>query len=160
MKFLFVDTYYPVFLKSFQEKNPGRNSKSYEIQKKKLLEECFGTSDFYSYNFKRLGHYADDIIVNDEILQKTWARENNIKFLNYPLISKVQLLPYIHRFIGRPRWIQEIASAQIKNLAPDILYIQDLSILNPDTLSALKKYVKLIVGQIASPMPHLRQLKQ
>lgn len=159
MKFLFVDTYYPAFLKSFQEKNPFLKNKLYEVQKKNLLDECFGTSDFYSYNLKRLGHQSGDIIVNDEILQKTWARENNIEFSDYPLISKIQLFPYIHRFIGRPRWIQEIAFAQIKNSKPDVLYIQDLSIFNTDTLSKLKKYSKLIVGQIASPMPHLQQLK-
>lgn len=160
MKFLFVDTYYPEFLNSFYGKNPSSDSKSYEILKEKLLEESFGTSDFYSYNLKQLGHRANDIIVNDEALQKTWAKENKINLSEYSLISKIQNLPYIHRFIGRPKWIQEIALAQIENEKPDVLYIQNLSILNADTLSKLKKYSKLIVGQIASPMPQLKQLKQ
>ena len=158
MNFLFIDTYYSAFLKSFHRLNPAQNHKSYDIQKKNLLRENFGTSDFYSYNLMQLGHYADDIIANDEISQKTWARENNIQFSNNGLISRIQLLPYIHRFIGRPKWIQEIVLAQIKQAKPDILYIQDLSILNPDTILAAKKYAKLIVGQIASPLPSSKQL--
>lgn len=160
MKFIFVDSYYPEFLKNFYGKNPSSEKKTYDELKDKLLEESFGTSDFYSYNLKQLGHSANDIIVNDEVLQKTWARENNIKFTQVPLISKIQLFPYINRFIGKPRWIQDIALAQIENEKPDVLYIQNLSILNADTLSKLKKYSKLIVGQIASPMPQLNQLIQ
>jgi spore maturation protein CgeB len=65
----------------------------------------------------------------------------------------------MYRFLGKPKWIQEIALAQIKKYQPDIIYMQDLSILDPETLKELKKYCRLLVGQIASPAPPKEYLK-
>jgi len=152
MKVLVIDTYYSGFLNSFYKKN-GNVFESYENQKRELLDSCFGTSDYYSYNLIKLGHEADDLIVNDKNLQQKWANEHGLKISIGGIWQKLQLLPFIHRFIGRPNWVQKIALAQIKDYSPDVLYIQDLSILNPDTLRECKKYCKLIVGQIACPLP-------
>lgn len=153
MKFLFVDTYYSSFLNHFRTTNPGLINSSYDRQREELLSFCFGTADFYSYNLKTLGHKAEDIIVNDEILEKQWARENTIDVRNISIISKIQMLPFVHRILGRPQWLQKIALAQIKKSSPDILYIQDLSILNEETLEQAKNNCQLLVGQIACPLP-------
>jgi spore maturation protein CgeB len=159
MKILFVDTYYPEFLKSFRKDNPNTSGLTYKKYKEELLSTFFGTSDFYSFNLQKIGLKADDIVLNDEILQKKWARENDMKIKNNWLISKLQALPYMYRFLGKPKWIQEIALAQIKKYQPDIIYMQDLSILDPETLKELKKYCRLLVGQIASPAPPKEYLK-
>jgi len=53
----------------------------------------------------------------------------------------------------------EIAVAQIKATRPDVLYCQDLWFLTPQKLAELRPYAKLIVGQIASPMPPEAYLK-
>jgi glycosyltransferase involved in cell wall biosynthesis len=159
MKILILDTYYSKFLKSFRSNNPKLLKASYQKYKEELLNMCFGTSDFYSYNLKRLGHEAEDLIVNDDILQKKWAKEHGLKINGNWLISKLQMLPYIYRFVGKPRWVQEIVLAQIKEYEPDIIYVQDLSILNPDTVRNAKKYCRLLVGQIASPPPPGKYLK-
>ncbi len=159
MKFIFVDSYYKSFLTSFYNSFPESTGWSYEKDKKILFSKKFGTSDFFSYNLNKLGHDAQDIIVNDEILQKKWANENKIIFQKTSLISKIQSLPYIYRFIGKPSWIQEIALAQIKEYKPDIVYIQDLSILDTKTLKAVKRNCRLLVGQIASPPPPKKYLK-
>lgn len=160
MKFLIVDTYYKGFLDNFWNENESLKKKGYKEIKKKLLDACFGTSDFYSYNLEKNGHEAVDLIVNDEILQRKWADENKLEVRNSGFFSKLQSLPVIHKFIGRPNWIQTIALEQIKKEKPDIVYMQDLSILNPNTLKKVKKYCKLLVGQIACPLPAVDNLKQ
>ena len=160
MKFVIIDTYYQGFLNNFWNKNKDFRTKKYKQIKKKLLDACFGTSDFYSYNLKKIGHKAVDLIVNDEILQYKWAKENGIKVSQTNLFSKLQSLPYIHKFIGRPDWVQKVALEQIKKENVDIIYIQDLSILNPDTLRQAKRYCKLLVGQIACPLSAKVNLKE
>lgn len=159
MKIVFVDTYYKDFLNSFWNKNIDLKSKSYLSIKQKLLSSCFGTSDFYSYYFKKIGNKATDLIVNDETLQMKWAKENNLQIKSNNIFSKLQELPFLHRFIGRPDWVQKIALAQIIDEKPDVVYMQDLSILNPSTLKKVKKNCKLLVGQIACPLPSMENLK-
>jgi glycosyltransferase involved in cell wall biosynthesis len=159
MKILFIDTYYPKVLVNFRKNNPELLRYSFQKYRDELLKICWGTSDFFSYNLEKLGYKTEDLIINDEILQKKWAKENNLKIKDNLIISRLQTLPYIYRFIGKPKWVQDIALAQIKKKNPDIIYIQDLSILNPDTLLKVKKYCKLLVGQIASPTPPNKYLK-
>lgn len=159
MRILFIDTYYSGFLRSLRTKYPNLGIKKYEEQKKFLLGQCFGTSDFFSYNLHKLGWDAKDVIANDEILQRRWAQENNFKVKNSGLIAKLQSLPYVHRFLGKPTWTQEIVMAQVRDFKPDVIYLQDLSILNPETLKLVKKECKLLVGQIACPLPPKENLK-
>jgi spore maturation protein CgeB len=159
MKILIVDTYYPNFLRSFRRSSSKLNAASYKDYKKLLFKTAFGTSDFYSYNLKRLGHKAEEIVANDEVLQRKWARENNFLVNENDFISKIQNLPYVYRFLGKPKWIQAIALAQIKRYQPDVVYMQDLTILNPTTLKEVKKYCQLLVAQIASPLPPKENLK-
>lgn len=159
-KILIIDTYYPGFLRSFYQNHVGLGSQRYEIQKKSLLNQCFGTSDYYSFNLKKLGCQAEDLIVNNEILQRQWAREHDVEVGGSSIFSKIQMLPFFHRFIGRPAWIQKITLLQVQKIKPDIVYMQDLSILNPDTLREVKKKCKLLVGQIACPLPSEDNLKE
>lgn len=159
-KIIIIDTYYSGFLKSFRKQNPYLSNQSYEKQKRALLAQCFGTSDYYSYNLQQLGYQADDLIINDEILQRKWAKENGLIVSGSSIFSKIQMFPCTHRFIGRAKWVQEIVSGQIKTIKPDIIYIQDLSILNSNTLQEIKRNCKLLVGQIASPLPAEENLKE
>ena len=158
MKILIIDTYYSNFLKSFSLDNKEIEDYSYSKHRDLLLEQSFGTSDFYSYNLKTLKHRAEDLIVNDWVLQSKWAKENGIALPRETLLSRLQMLPLVHRFLGKPLWIQKIALEQIKSFSPDVIYIQDLSVLNPETLAEAKKFCKLLVGQIACPLPSERNL--
>jgi hypothetical protein len=159
MRYLFVDTYYPAFLSSFRRKNPQLERSSYKIQLRAILDEYFGTSDFYSRNLIALGQEAQDLIVNDEILQKRWAKENNINIGRNSLFDRLRSLPYTNRVMGNPSWSQKIVLEQIKKYKPDIVYMQNLSVLNPKTLREIKKY-SFLVGQIASPPPAEENLKE
>lgn len=159
MKILIVDTYYQGFLNSFYNDH-NVNGLDFKKHRRLLLSQFFGTGDAYSYYLKKLGHNAEELIVNDYKLQLKWAEENNIKITRNKLISRLQMLPLLHRIIGRPDWIQKIALEQIKKYSPDVVYVQDLSILNPSTLEKVKKYTKLLVGQIACPLPNEENLRQ
>jgi spore maturation protein CgeB len=47
----------------------------------------------------------------------------------------------------------DVAITQIKAAKPDILYCQDLSFFPGEVLHELKQHVRLVVGQIACPLP-------
>ncbi len=160
MKILIIDTYYPNFLESIRAKFPNLKNESYKIQHQFLLDQNFGTSDYYSFNLKKIGHQAEEVIINDEILMRKWARENGVKLTGSTFLSKIQMLSLVYRFIGRPKWIQQIALFFILKAKPDVLYLQNLTILEPATLREAKKFCKIVVGQIASPLPTKSMLKQ
>lgn len=159
MKFIFVDTYYPGYLSSFRKKYPNLEGKSYNEQKRVLLDQCFGTADYYSHNLKSLGHIAEDIVVNDEILQRQWAKESGLVIEEYLPLSKLKTLPFAYRFLGRPKWLKQIAIEQIKKASPDVVYVQDLAFFDAENLKKIKKHCRILVGQIAAPKPSQKNIK-
>lgn len=154
LSFLIVDTYYPRFLSTLYSSTPGLANMDYASQKGHIMAQCFGTADFYSLNLNKMGCYADEVIANNNALQKQWLREHS-SYLSF----------FMRRFTGTDRSIfghdntLPVLRAQIKKKRPDILYMQDLSFCPPDFLSEMKRYVKLIVGQIACPLPPIDYLK-
>lgn len=134
---LFINTYYGAFLNNHYSTHPSLAHKSYAEQKASLQATCFGDSDFYSTGLKRAGWGADDLIVNCQPLQETWARENGI---------------------GRMGLV-EIATEQIRRQSPDVVYLQDLNLATAEFIDAIRPHTGLIVGQIASPVPAHTNLK-
>ncbi len=147
MKILIVDIYYSDFLNSFYKKYSEIKRDSYNNHKDKILAECFGTSDFYSKNLKKVGVDAEDIISNAEILQKKWAKENKIKYKkNY--FSKIPKL----RNWFKSDWEDIILAAQIKAYNPDVIYSQKLGLPSKKVIEMSGIKPKLIVGQVACPI--------
>lgn len=150
MKILFLSFYYPDFLRSFYNKYGGEvKDFNYQQHRQRLLDQFFGDSSFYSDGVKENGHEAQDIIVNDEILQKKWAREHG-----FDKFSKTDFLPklkYLKLFF-RPDWSTKILEAQINDYNPDVLYFHDIEYFNPYFLSKLRKLKKFIITQKASPI--------
>ena len=161
-RFLIVDTYYFDFLNSFYKKYSIKD-KSYEEHLKIIMGELFGTADFYSSNLKRLGCEAREIIFNDFELQHKWANEHGLKVVSsifprkinqqYSILNKIPLVPW------QLNEYYKILKAQIRYYKPEILYIQDIGTINDRFLSEVKPDIKLLVGQIASPIPKNRNLK-
>lgn len=127
---VFLNTYYGAFLQDHYTRNTKRSSTSYAEQHAALQATRFGDSDFYSHGLQQAGWHAVDLIVNCMPLQQTWGRE--------------------HGLDGNPL---EILLAQLADLQPDVVYLQDLSLATPDVLQALRQHTTLIAGQIASPVP-------
>jgi spore maturation protein CgeB len=155
MKIAIVDTYYLAFLNAFYADHKQLAAAAYSDQMEALVAQCFGTSDFYSRHLKARGCEAHDLIVNCLPLQESWARANGIAYS--PLALRVPhrffRLPWIGGRLAALPGLVEIAVAQIQAMAPDVLYCQDLSFFPPDVLAKLRKHVRLIVGQIACPLP-------
>lgn len=155
MKIIIADTYHPDFLKSLYRKSADLAQADYQRQLRYLMDSCFGTSDFYSRHLNDLGYDARDLVVNCAPLQQIWAKANGVPFsklaLNIP--HRLFQLPMLGKFLMNFPGLMEVAINQIKALKPDILYCQDLSFFPSDVLCELKKNVRLIVGQIACPLP-------
>lgn len=155
MKIAIVDTYYPAFLASHYVNRRLLKSVSYAQQLDVLLCQCFGTSDFYSHHLNALGHEAVDLIVNSVFLQETWVRENEFPYtaLALRVPHRFFRLPVIGARLAALPGLMDVAIAQVRAHKPDVLYCQDLSFFPGDVLKELKSHVRLVVGQIACPLP-------
>ena len=174
-RFLILNTDYPDFLCWLYAQHPGLEKQPYEEQMGVRNESLFGVADFYSSNLRKLGHEAEDIHANNESIQKAWAREHGIRsegptptgqrtrtVLQYvrrvtakTLLRSLKpfLRPMLRRLDSRQAWIYDILTTQIKNYKPDVLLHQDMGGMSGRFLRETKPYVRLLVGQIASPLP-------
>lgn len=155
MRIAILDTYYARFLKTLYSRNPSMRSASAQAQQAEILNAVFGTSDFYSRHLNELGCEATDLIANCVPLQRAWAKENQIPVSGWALKLPHRFfrLPVIGSRLAALPGLIDVAVAQIRAFRPDVLYCQDLSFFPGDWLRELKKDVKLIVGQIACPLP-------
>ncbi len=161
MKIVVVDTYYPAFLARFYERQGGLAAADYWTQLQTLLNACFGTSDFYSRHLNALGCEVQDLVVNCVSLQQAWAKANNVPFS--PMLMEVPhrlfRVPVLGKIFANLSGQMDVAVAQIKAAKPDVLYCHDLFFFPGEVLRELKQHVRLIVGQIACPLPPKSFLK-
>ncbi len=119
-RIIFVDTYYDAFLKTLTLGNG-----TYQEELDKVLARQFGTADFYSREFRKLGWEAIDIIANYEQLQGLWASENG------DITAR-------------------ILQQQITSYYPDVVFIQDSSLLKQiDFL----RWNAIVVAQCSCELP-------
>lgn len=146
MRILIVDTYYPAFVAEHYAARPGLERDSYAAQRRSLLDACFGTADSYSHYLRALGHEAEEVIANCPPLQAAWAAER---------LAPARRL--MHRVWRLPRG-QEIVVEQVRELRPDVVYVQDMWLLSPAALRRIRASTRLLAGQIAHELPHPDQL--
>lgn len=161
MKIAIVDTYYPKFLSAYYKKMSGLERVDYHSQLASLISGRFGTSDFYSYHLKHLGVNAEDLIVNCLPLQREWATQHSTPFADFALKVPHRFfrVPVLGSWLARLPGLVDVAVAQIESMKPDVLYCQDLSFFPPEIIRKLRATVRLVVGQIACPMPPEHFLK-
>jgi len=175
MRFLIVNTDYPEFLGWLYTQHPGLENQPYKEQMWVRNQSLFGVADFYSTNLRRLGHEAWDVHANNQFMQKAWAKERDIHVeepspleqhaktvlhhargiaARTPLrYLKPLFLPVLRSLDSQKVWFYDILAAQIKHYNPDILLNQAVDGISADFLKKMKAYVRLLVGQIASPLP-------
>ena len=162
MKFIILNTDYPSFMESIYRDHPTWSADVYENQAKFYFSKLFGVANFYSKNLQALGHEANDFVINNPYLQKKWLKEHNLsysKLLEY--LDKNRILRTLKRKIYLPSdWYYKAMLAQIEKYQPDIVYIQLMAHISPVFLKKIKKHCKLLVGQIACPMPSLSNFKE
>jgi len=147
MKVLIVDPYYENFLKSFYRKHNFKNCSYKEIHSS-LMDELFGTSDFYSSNLLTLGVDAKDIIYNDSFLQKKWAQEKHISTtIPFWIFNKKK------RDKNEEEVLFKIFIHQVDEFKPDFLYIHNITLFSHKQLQLLKQKKIKIIGQNACAIP-------
>src|SRR5262249_22564726 len=109
----------------------------------------------YSRHLARWGIEAEEVIANCVPLQLAWAREHNLRPHPLPaaLPSGWTRAPLVARLIARSGALLSVLAAQIRQARPDILYLQDLTLIPPYLVRDLKRSVKLVVGQSGTVLP-------
>jgi len=149
LRIAIVDPYYRAFLANHYGANPGLADATYERQHRALLDRSFGTGDAYSRNLRELGHEATELISNCRPMQVKWAEEHSLPL---PVAAKLRPTPMAWGALRR------ILDAQIEELDPDVVYVQDVTHverLRPKALSG-----RYLVAQVGSQLPSLDVLRR
>ena len=154
MKIAVVDTYYLEFLRGHYRRH-ALATLPYRRQLRSLLDAGFGTADYYSQHLAALGFDCEKLIINCAPLQFQWAVEHEVAPLRALARAPARLMQSDlgSGFLARTGLLLRILAHQIRNLRPDVLYVQDLYALPPSFLRSLEDDVALVVGQIASRLP-------
>ena len=136
---LFVDTYYEGFIKKFYQRNPELLTASYRDQINSIHTECFGESNFYSNGLRRQNWQSDNVIYNCQQIQGAWVREAGWDPNQFHMGN--------------------IMVAQVRDVMPEVVYFQDLSVATQEVIESVRPFTRLIVGQIACPVPKTAYLK-
>ena len=156
MRFLILTADYSAFIHWFYTQHRGLEVRPYAEQMRMRSESLFSEPFFYSDNLKKLGHEANDIYVNNEYMQKTWAREHGFRWSEnwrWGFRLRRGLVPWISR-IKDQGWLYDILAMQIRYYKPDVLFNQAMDTISSRFLQEIKPHVGLLIGQhAASPLP-------
>lgn len=171
MRFLIVRTVPLEYNHWLYSQYPGLGEKPFDEQLRAYAEDPFFIGDSYSYNLRRLGHEAMDVVANCEILQETWANENGVQVRRtHPFRTLTERFPRVLRAALRlpafpgllvaslidplnPTWLYDILAAQIRSFEPDVLINLALGELSPSFMARIKPHVGSLVGQFGWPLP-------
>jgi hypothetical protein len=151
VRVLVVDTYYPAFAASHYAARPGLADAPYAEQLASLMDRHFGTGDAYSRGFEVAGHEAWEVVANVEPLQAAWAREHGVR--GHRALALAGRAPGRAGAAARHALRHLVLFEQVRALAPDVVYVQDLWLLGRHELDRLRKRGAFVVGQIASEPP-------
>jgi len=173
MRILILNTDYPKYLRALYGAHPGLSEASYDAQMAVRNNSLFGVADYYSRNFRLLGHEAAEVHVNNRWIQHAWAREHGLA-VTPPDISdgsaaghkpwKTQLKDFLRPVLGplarrlrsppaMPGWEARILAAQIADFRPDLLLNQEMTYIDNATLRRIKPTGAKVIGQIAATLP-------
>lgn len=129
-KILILSTMYSGYLESFYSCHTAVTQYSYQENYNILTDEATEFVGSYTRGFRKLGLDVDFIVANDKILQQKWLRENNIKDRHNILFH------------------------QVKSFSPEILWIDNLSLVDRNWVKEIRssvKSIRLIAGYHCSP---------
>ena len=161
VSYLIADTYYPGYLSAFYARHSVALEAAYDDCLRELLAQGFGTADFYSRNLRALGCEAVDIVANDEILEEKWLGEHaHARSSRRTIRSRLASFARPQRRRTAREWPvrPEALVPYVRQQRPDVLYVQNLSLCDPEVIDSLRDSVGLVVGQIASRLPDERYL--
>lgn len=151
-----IDTYYQSVIDSLGFGEGVTLPTSYREAIEELTQHGFGTGGAYRKELMNLGWEAEIVVPNSFATQAKWLQENKFskpisKGWTYGL--HVARAPGIRRFSHLLPHIQGTLYKQIATLKPDVVFVQDLNVLTPTLAKKIRQHTKLLVGEIASPLP-------
>lgn len=164
MRILILDTHYQESLRLVYENDPRLAQQTSREQLRAIYDTGFGRADFLPLNLRALGHQADQFIVNAAPIQIRWAEENKLRInttRSLPLKVQQRLKREVDRFRSRPKipgikvpqWELGVVAEQARTFQPDVIFICDVLYLPAHFHRTLKEYTKLLVGEMAYPIP-------
>lgn len=135
MRLLKIGVYYPAYLEQFYARRSSLREQNYSVQHAALMDDCFGSSNFWTTALSVFGYETSDIVANAEPMQRTWAKEHGLEF-------------------GSRNWLFDITAAQITAFQPDVLMVADYSTITGQFLRYLKEIcpsIRLVLGWCAAP---------
>lgn len=135
MRLLKLGVYNQTYLSQFCEQRHALSAQTYAVQHAALMEDAYGSSDFWTTALNKLGYETSDTVANHEPLQRRWAMENNVAW-------------------DANNWLVAITVAQIKAFRPETLIVADYSTFNADAIRQIKREcpsVRLVLGWCGAP---------
>jgi spore maturation protein CgeB len=132
-RLLSISTMYPGSLNHFYQHNPGLENISGDDHLTLLMNQTTEFAGSYNKNFRLQGIEADCVIANDKLLQAKWRSEHGKR----KIPDRVTL------------------SAQVKHYQPEVLWIENLSLVDEAWLADTRNQVKsirLVAGYHCSPI--------
>lgn len=179
-RILIVNADYPAFLEWFYRENAGLAEAPYSAQLRARAESLFGVADFYSRQFCALGWEAVDVHANNVVMQGAWAVEHGVAGDGAGLTESLIRVARRARGVAARTPLRRLKSAvrpamaaldradtsawsvlgaQIEAFRPDIVFNTAVGVVGSRFLRRFKPSVRLLVGQIASPLPPDDDLK-
>jgi spore maturation protein CgeB len=122
---------YEAFLKYIYKKCPEIAGKNYKEYSDLLFSYAFAESNFFKINLEKTGDYVvEEVISNDETLQKKWAQENGIDY-------------------AANNWYYDILEAQLLKFKPNVFFAHHHKALSPVFLARMRTLLpglKLVMG--------------
>jgi spore maturation protein CgeB len=135
MRLLKIGVYYTNYLEQFYARRPGLAEMPYAAQHVALINDCFGSSDFWTLELSRIGYETCDLVINAEPLQRAWAAERGLAF-------------------DEAGWLFDITEAQVRDFGPDVLLVADYSTVTAAFIRHLRDVcpsVRLVLGWCGAP---------
>lgn len=161
MRILILDTYYPEPLEAVYQGNPGLERRPYAEQLRTVYDYGFGRGDSFPVNLQKLGHQADQFIINATALQRRWAEEHGVVVESSGLrhlarrgYQSVRWRLGFRKGLNLPGWEQKVIAAQVEKFAPDVIIFTDVLPFSIAFLKKLKAKNRLLVGEIGYPIPN------
>jgi hypothetical protein len=175
MRVLLFNADYLRFQDWFYGRQPELKTAPYAVQLAARNASLFGIADFYSRNFKALGHPAAELHINNPWMQSAWAREQGMRithmagadiekraappaWLQRAVAPLKPILRPLARRIGlSPRLdtrATEILLAQIEHFGPDLIINQDIFHVDTKLMRRIKQIGSpILVGQVGIEPP-------
>jgi spore maturation protein CgeB len=119
MRLLKIGVYHPTYLQQFYARHSHLATQTYAFQHAALMDDCFGSADFWTQAIRQFGHETCDLIANAEPMQKRWAVENGAAY-------------------HESNWMFDITAAQVKAFRPDALIVADYSTVTAAFINRLR----------------------